>query len=147
MSDSERLEKTFPNLQPGAYKVTSPHAVEYNCVAWAVGEVDRWWWPDQKRQGFWPNEAPRVESVDAFARAFALMGYVPCDNRQVETGVEKLAVYVDQEGKPTYVARQLPNGKWTSKLGGLEDIEHTLEGLSGSKYGMATLILKRPRSK
>jgi hypothetical protein len=37
----------------------------------------------------------------------------------------------------------LPTGKWTSKLGALEDIEHELEGLIGDRYGKIGQILKK----
>ena len=47
------------------------------------------------------------------------------------------------DGEPTHAARQLPNGKWTSKLGRWEDIEHDLEGLTGEMYGSVQQILKR----
>lgn len=39
---------------------------------------------------------------------------------------------------------ELPNGKWTSKLGRWEDIEHEIEGLMGEMYGDVKQILKRP---
>ena len=43
----------------------------------------------------------------------------------------------------THATRQLPNGKWTSKLGDWEDISHELEGIEGEKYGNIYQILKR----
>jgi hypothetical protein len=58
-----------------------------------------------------------------------------------ERGVEKSG-----GGKPKHAARQLANGRWTSKLGELEDIEHTLNGLDGIWYGSVMLILKRALS-
>jgi len=42
------------------------------------------------------------------------------------------------------VARQLADARWTSKLGGLEDIEHALHDLVGAEYGTVALILRRP---
>jgi hypothetical protein len=58
-------------------------------------------------------------------------------------GFEKIAIYVLDE-KPQHAARQLPNGKWTSKLGQYEDIEHNaLEGLEGSIYGYVACVMKR----
>jgi hypothetical protein len=59
------------------------------------------------------------------------------------SGVEKIAIYVRSD-IPSHVARQLPNGKWTSKLGLREDIEHDLEALEGPEYGSVVLILSRP---
>ena len=45
---------------------------------------------------------------------------------------------------PTHAARQFPGGRWTSKLGPAEDIEHELEELAGPLYGEVVLILRRP---
>lgn len=42
------------------------------------------------------------------------------------------------------VPRQLPTGRWTSKLGQAEDIEHDLRALEGEIYRAVALILKRP---
>lgn len=44
------------------------------------------------------------------------------------------------------MARQLPSGLWTSKMGKAEDIEHEVEGLSGSHYGDVLVYLCRPLS-
>jgi len=49
----------------------------------------------------------------------------------------------EPDGEPTHVARQLPSGRWTSKMGFLEDIEHTVDALRGFYYGAVTQILKR----
>jgi len=45
------------------------------------------------------------------------------------------------------MARQLENGKWTSKLGELEDIEHdTLDVFDDSDYGTVACIMKKSKS-
>ena len=36
------LEISFPSLRIGSYRITSPATPAYNCVAWAVGETERW---------------------------------------------------------------------------------------------------------
>ena len=49
------------------------------------------------------------------------------------------------ENELTHIARQLPNGRWTSKFGNWEDIEHTtLAALDGHFIGAARRFLKRP---
>jgi hypothetical protein len=74
---------------------------------------------------------------------FLALGFSPCSDGNSETGYEKVAVY-GIDGEYTHVARQLPSGKWTSKLGALEDIEHdTLEGLIGTEYGPVERLLRR----
>lgn len=63
----------------------------------------------------------------------------------MEEKYQKIAIYNDYDNLPTHVARQLPNGKWTSKLGQDEDIEHNnLQGLTGRPgYGEVACIMKR----
>jgi hypothetical protein len=46
-----------------------------------------------------------------------------------------VALYADGQGVPLHAARQWPDGRWTSKLGAMEDIEHALQDLVGSEYG------------
>lgn len=46
---------------------------------------------------------------------------------------------------PKHAARQLASGRWTSKLGKLEDIDHALHDLEGMLYGAVVLFMKRPR--
>lgn len=136
------LQVKFPRLSLSGYKITSPQSPDYNCIAWAADETDRWWWPLGKV--FWPVNAPREVSMKAFIQVFATLGYTPCDNNALEHGFEKIAIYVDNNGEPTHAARQLRHGKWTSKLGNFIDIEHELDGLNDSEYGAVAQILKRP---
>ena len=47
----------------------------------------------------------------------------------------------------THAARQRPGGKWTSKLGKAEDIEHdTPDVVAGGLYGEVVLIMRRHES-
>jgi hypothetical protein len=73
-----------------------------------------------------------------------LLGFQRCDSADLEPDVQKIAIFAKTNGEPTHVARQLPNGKWTSKLGDWEDIEHELAGIEGEKmYGSMRQILKK----
>jgi hypothetical protein len=74
---------------------------------------------------------------------FESLGYHAGGSWEVEPGIEKVAVYADALGKPQHAARQLPNGRWTSKVGTMEDIEHEMEGLEGESYGRVVLVLER----
>lgn len=143
---SEDLESAFPSLASSGYTITSPSTPEYTCIAWAAGDTERWWWPLTGSFAYWPSNVPVQETLAAFIKAFATLGFMPCDGSHMEQGYEKVALYIDQNGKPTHAARQLPNGRWTSKLGKIEDIEHELDGVTGSVYGSVAQILKRPIS-
>lgn len=141
----EQIESLFPNLSGSVYSVASPQTAEYNCIAWAAGDHDKWWWPDQQNQYFWPPGIPRSEAVEAFTKAYESLGYTLREDAEYEDGFEKIAIYVDFAGKPTHAARQLNPVLWTSKLGKLEDIEHTLDALVGPQYGDVAAILRRPK--
>src|SRR5207253_2642008 len=91
----------------------------------------------------WPAGVARVATVEAFRDAFGTLGYVVCDHEQFEPLYEKVALFA-LAVKPKHAARQLPSGRWISKLGPLEDIEHALHDLTGMVYGSVVLVLKRP---
>jgi hypothetical protein len=138
------LEDLFPGLRGQAYEVKSPKDGRYNCIAWAAGDTLRWWWPDADGEDTWPPGVPRAETVEAFRAAFATLGYDACDHEYLEEGYEKVALFA-LEGAPKHAARQLDTGRWTSKLGPREDIEHELHDLTGMAYGSVVLVMKRPR--
>ncbi len=139
------LEDVFPGLRGSGYQRTSPGDQVYNCIAWAAGATDAWWWPigDHPRI-YWPEGANREETLDAFRAAFAVQGYSECDSSTLEPGQEKIALFADSSGCPTHAARQLANGRWTSKLVEREDIEHELSDLEGEVYGSVACFMKRP---
>jgi hypothetical protein len=140
---NHKLENLFPNLSASSYHITSPPTWQYNCVAWAAKDTQLCWGPSTRMGYYWPRHAPTEETVEAFISAFAGLGFALCDDDNLEPGFEKIAICQDRSGNPTHVARQLPNGKWTSKLGFLEDIEHELKGLTGSDYGEVAKIMKK----
>jgi hypothetical protein len=139
------LEDIFPNLHGSAFRVTSPIDDSYNCVAWAMGRTDGWWWPlGDPKKSEWPAGVARVESLEAFSNAFSTLGYSSCELADPEPGNEKIAIYATPDGIPTHGARQMVGGRWTSKLGGLEDIEHGLNDLIGTEYGSIAQVMMRP---
>ncbi len=137
------LERLFPGLRGSGYLVTSPEDIRYNCVAWAAADKEHWWWPDE--DSFWPDGVARDETIAAFVALFETFGFVPCNGPHLEEAYEKVAIYAAPDGIPTHVARQLPSGLWSSKLGQLHDIEHRLEALGGALYGQCAHCLKRER--
>ena len=137
------LEMAFPNLSGSAFEITSPMNTRYNCVAFAAGDLNDWWWPVEP-EGQWPEGVARERTVTAFQQMFATLGYGPSESGDLASGIEKVAIYA-REGSPTHAARQLNDGRWTSKLGDNVDITHTIGGLEGDVYGKVALILQRPR--
>ena len=154
MRDCTVVIRGFPNLITSGFDVirdcTSDRTPDYNCIAWAAGKVDEWWWPWDISGYTWPKgnglrfEPPNQETLDNFVHAFKTLGYEDADNDLIEDGFEKVAIFTDLNGRPKHAARSLPSGVWTSKLGQGEDIQHpTLPSLEGNIYGRATYFLKR----
>lgn len=138
------LDRLFPGLPFDGYTVTSSTSVRYNCIAWAAGDDTQRWEPDPLQYFHWPDGVPREQTIDAFVQAFATLGYEECSSEAIEPGFEKVVLYV-RLNIPQHVARQKDNGEWTSKLGDLEDITHTLRGLEGIQYGNIVKILRRKK--
>jgi hypothetical protein len=83
----------FPFLVPKNHVVTSPKTPRYNCIAWAAGDNQRWWWPDPDNVAYWPAGATREATVAAFIEAFGTLGYQPCINSDLEPGYQKVPLY------------------------------------------------------
>ena len=143
---SVNLEDLFPNLRPGNYEITSQADTRYNCVAWAIGDSSAWWENLPAGGYYWPAAAESSETVAGWIQVFVLSGYSACESGDPEPGFEKVAIYVNDTGEPAHVARQLISGRWTSKLGGFQDItHHSLEAIEMPDYGRASVFLKRNR--
>ncbi|MBI4594952.1 MAG: hypothetical protein HY730_01065 [Candidatus Tectomicrobia bacterium] len=138
------IDLKFPNLLNNGYTITSQETSNYNCIAWAAGDTEKWWWPDKNNLAYWPSHAPREENLEAFIKVYESLGYSNCSNMEYESGFEKIAIYIDTMGIPKHAAKQVDQTHWTSKLGRLEDIQHTLDGVSGSEYGYPSIFMKRP---
>ena len=138
----------FPSLKDGEFETVSARTSQYNCIAWAADDNERWWEPDPIGIMYWPPGAPREWTLDGLMAAFETLGYEKCDSGDLEPGFEKVAFYAFMTGEPTHVAWQRPDGRWTSKLGDYEDIIHdSLDGLTGSQYGLVMGFMKRRRQK
>jgi hypothetical protein len=93
---------------------------------------------------FWPEGVSRGMMIADFTRAYATFGYTVCESGELEEGFEKIALYFHGD-YVDHAARQLPSGRWTSKLGlDGEDIEHdTVEVVAGGVYGTQITYLRR----
>ncbi|MGD1949115.1 MAG: hypothetical protein ACFB14_05655 [Leptolyngbyaceae cyanobacterium] len=143
------LEEIFPNLsEENIHPNISPADPNYNGIAYSVSdeEKDRYWWPDPFHIYYWPRDIQREDSLKTFTTLYFSLGYEFCDNPNFEPGIEKVAIYIDYEGKPTHAARQAADGYWESKIIDAEDIRHTnLECLQGEMFGTIGRILSRRR--
>ena len=71
----EWIQHDYPNLAHDNYQITSSDTIDYNCVAWALEDTQRWWWPDSFLESYWPLNVPREETLDAFQELFQLFYY------------------------------------------------------------------------
>ena len=134
---------SLPNLSQNNHSITSPETPDYNCIAWAAGESDRWWWPNPAGHYFWPAGIAREETPESFRLAFESIGFEQCGGGDLEQGCEKVVLYCNQN-VPTHMARQLPNGEWTSKLGQSFDISHQApETVAGGIYGQVVMFFRK----
>lgn len=142
-----RLVAIFPGLAADGFRETSPSTSDYNCIAWAASRADQWWEPDPFLQFFWPAGIGRQYTLSAYVAAYESVGFVVCATIDFEVLFEKIVIFADANGVPKHAARQLENGKWTSKLGRDVDIEHaTPAALSGVHYGQPVCFMRKRRS-
>lgn len=153
MNEEEWVRTRFPGVaNDAAFGKRSDRDGRYNCIAFAMGDDSRWWWPDPTGRGtmlggiYWPDAAPHEETLQAFEQAFEAQGYSSCADGDLEEGFEKIAIYTDRRGVPTHAARQLESGAWASKIGSFIDITHsTSAGVEGAHYGAVARFMRRRR--
>lgn len=127
----------------GKYRITSATNSGYNCIAFAAGSTAEWWshFPGYK----WP--APRSPLIGSLISVFQSLGFEerPSTDLSLDPDFEKVALYA-KGGLWKHASRQLPDGKWTSKLGPDEDIEHdTPECFCGDFYGTIHCVMRKAR--
>ena len=136
------IENILPGLLASGFQITSLESSAYNCIAWAAGDVTDWW--DYPLTRYWPEWAPRSPEVEALVQVFAGLGYAICEKAGKEDGYEKVALYAIN-GQWEHAARQLDDGRWTSKLGRFEDITHPSPvDVTGDAFGNIHCIMRRP---
>ena len=99
----------------------------------------------------WPAELACNDRLATIEAALRLEGFESCEDGTLVDGIEKVALFADG-AQFTHTARQLPSGRWTSKLGDYCDIEHDLEDLvrirsanAEFRYGEIVAFMRRPR--
>jgi hypothetical protein len=138
------VESLFPRLAAEGFQYTSQPSRAYNCVSWAA-DVDTIRWDPVPLDGYWPASALPEFSVPGLVSAFQTLGYKECLTADYEPGYERIAIYGTSEDDATHAAKQIGPSQWSSKIGDLEDISHTLDGLVGDRYGMVMRFMRRPR--
>ena len=140
------LGSRFEVLSPSTGRPTADDGFNYvglyNCIAWTIGEVNRWVDPITGTEG------DRLEKMDAL---YAEEGYrrLKSLDYDVDKGRQKVVVYAtrDKNGAISTVmhaALQNPDGSWSSKIGALALIKHwSPEDLTGPLYGEPVAVYSR----
>jgi hypothetical protein len=152
-------DDNFPKLNTETAKLVGKKSgaelLSYNCIAGAMGDHDRWWYPfkdGDKSQGhdtfFWPKDAKPGAGVKSFDDLFIRIGRGEVTkNAAVEPGFVKVALYTHR-GQPSHASRLVPTGQWLSKMGPMQALTHDLHDLdkssAGTNYGKIEKIYKIP---
>ena len=149
----EDLDKLFTQLVCDRNTITSTQTIDYNCVAWALGIQNQWCEPfgvivpAPPPDYCWTDHRPPDSLLSTYVTFFESHGFELSDDDVLEKGYAKVTIYL-LDGMFTHVARQLSNGRWTSKIGKLEDIQHALAEIESPEdqpygYGRASVFMKR----
>jgi hypothetical protein len=135
----------FPHLRD--WIKTSEPTQDYNCVAHVCDDNTKWWDPLPPGQYYWPD--PKIgedlgHTVERYIKLFEHRGYQLCANGELEAGKEKVVIYGNPYGGFEHVAKQLPDGAWTSKIDIREDISHeSAHSLSDGWYGKPVIYMEK----
>lgn len=140
--DRQETNYAFPNISLSNSTVVGFGTSRYNCAGYAFGDTKRWWWPSSPEYGeyeYWPEGFSRNHSVQNFDELFEAVNATEVPEKfwnDVHPGWVSIALYVDDDNVPMHLARLADDGRWISKTGAEELIEHEhLEDIGGGLYG------------
>lgn len=134
----------FPNSFTEPFIETSPEDLNYNCVAWAVGDVNRWWEPDPDCETtYWPTNVPQELTIHALKLAYQTLNFKECNTGSFEQGIHKIAIFSTDKIYYSHVCKQIDTLYWSSKLGRGMDVKHTLFSLENGLYGDVVCFMQK----
>ena len=134
-----QIQRHFPNLIKGNnFAFTSEQTEDYNCIAWITEVIDDW-------KQLYEENGNVIRNSENYISYFRDLGFEITDKLDLEDNTLKIVIYIESNSNHfKHVARQLNTGKWTSKLGDWEDIQHdTPNDLVGQSYGDKLVIMSR----
>jgi hypothetical protein len=141
---SNYLKSTsFPHSEIDPFILTSPEDANYNCVAWALGDTENWWEPDEDY--FWLEGLDFDDTLQTVQRLFEHFGFEAITHPNWENQLEKIALYSNDGIFCSHIAKQTIDGNWTSKLGVSFDVNHSLTTLKEGIYGYPAVILQKQK--
>jgi hypothetical protein len=143
--DLEDLYAHLPHLRESEHRPTSQPADEYNCVAWVERDMEHWWAPGYH----WPPGLPTPDGdrdLHCYIACFERWGFEVCEGPDLEEGYLRIALYALGDSFH-HVAKQLPSGAWSSKIGVAHDLKHEkLEALCDTilfQRAVPTVFMRR----
>lgn len=129
------------------FKATSPRTNVYNCIAWAMGFIDRWVDFARMPGHWWPSGVSRDSKQTTLIEAFKAVGFEVCKDGEPQKGYEKVALY-SLDGQWTHAARILSTSVYHSKMGRSWDVQHSSGDIfKGSAYGTIYCFMQRKKRK
>ncbi len=130
-------------LDSNSYK--APHSEKdfnYNCLAFALGDVTNWWEPPRQFGHYWPPGFPDDVTVETAVSIIKSHGYTVDWDPSSRPETDSIAVYA--VGAEWAHFAKFSSGVWFSKLGSGNDIIHAeLKSLEGDIYGKVVRVLSR----
>ena len=124
---AEDIERDFPELTGAGYKIKSPEDINYNCLAFALGDHRNWWEPPGNTGSYWPDGFPDDITAPTVVTIFKVHGFTVESDGTIEPATDSIAIYADGD-QWTHFSR-FTGGPWMSKLveqaGEGHDIEHS----------------------
>ncbi len=138
------VEIDFPALIGKSYEL-SDEDFNYNCLAYAVGDLRNWWEPPKQAGRYWSAGFPEDTTVRTVVSIMELFGFtVELDPLSIPE-TEAIAIYADGN-EWTHFAK-FSDGCWSSKLGEGHDVKKVDIGdLEGQLYGKVASVLARPKA-
>ena len=131
--EKAELEDCFPRLVGCEWSVTGEATNGYNCIAWSVGETNRWYNPSDI-DGYYGDGDGRLTVVEMDAFYFEKKGWLPTEAGDAEVKAVFYSGYHGARRKDCHCG----SGHWMifeSKCGSAPRIEHVRDQLNGSVYG------------
>jgi hypothetical protein len=144
----KRWQRHCPQLTEKNCRKIADSDSRYNCLAFAAGDTDHVWDPGIDQGYYWPPTAPQEGTIRAWVEALRCVGFGGYDGRAADLTPTLVKVVIfGRAFQATHAARQLKDGRWASKLGDWEAMEHdTPELLEGPSYGTIQIFMSRPRT-
>lgn len=137
------IEADFPSLAGKDYEL-SDEDFNYNCLAFALGDLDHWWEPPIGQGRYWPPGFPNDTTVLTVESIIKIHGFTVELGKETEPSNEAIAIYAAGDEWEHFA--KFSNGTWSCKLGEGHDVTGVaLKDLEGPLYGTVVKILCRPK--